>query len=150
MDGWLVGILAVAVVVLVCVALLAGLAGRRRLLARDGGTFECSVRLHTATPGAGWVLGLARYSEDRLEWFRFFSYSARPRRRFVRGSVRVIETRDPEPAEAVTLYDGQRVLVLEDRRGNEPDRAELAMSTDSLTGLLSWLEAAPPGSATRS
>lgn len=145
MDGWLLAVLAIAVAVLLCVGLLAGLAGRRRLLARDGLAFECSVRLRTTTPGAGWVLGLARYSGDQLEWFRFFSYSARPRRRFLRGVVRVVETREPDPVEAVALYAGQQVLVLQEASGEPPAYAELAMSQDSLTGLLSWLEAAPPG-----
>lgn len=145
MDEWLWAVLAIAVAVLVCVGLLAGLAGRRRLLARDGLAFECSVRLRTATPGAGWVLGLARYSGDQLEWFRFFSYSARPRRRFVRSEVRVLDTRAPDPVEAGALYAGQQVLTLAEQSGEHPDETELAMSQDSLTGLLSWLEAAPPG-----
>lgn len=145
MDGWLVALLAVALAVLLCVGLLAGLAGRRRLLARDGGAFECSARLRTATPGTGWVLGLARYSEDTLEWFRFFSYSARPRRRFVRGIVRVVETREPDASEAVSLYAGQQVLVLSEHHDDRSEYSELAMSADSLTGLMSWLEAAPPG-----
>lgn len=147
MDGWWQAVLAIAVAVLLCVGLLAALAGRRRLLARDGAAFECSVRLRMSTPGAGWVLGMARYGEDQVEWFRFFSYSLRPRRRFVRGEVRVVETREPEPAEAGALYAGQQVLVLEERRGTQPVRSELAMGRDSLTGLLSWLEAAPPGGA---
>ena len=148
MDGWLIALLAVVIAVLLCVGLLAALAARRRLLARDGGAFECSVRLRTTTPGAGWVLGVARYSEDQLEWYRFFSYSLRPRCRFVRRSVRVLETRPPDPVEAVALYAGQQVLVLE-TRGARAESAELAMSPDSLTGLLSWLEAAPPGGTGR-
>ena len=148
MDGWLIALLAVVIAVVLCVGLLAALAGRRRLLARDGGAFECSVRLRTTAPGGGWVLGVARYGEDQLEWYRFFSYSVRPRCRFVRRSVRVIETRAPDPVEAVALYAGQQVLVLE-TRGARTDRTELAMSPDSLTGLLSWLEAAPPGGTRR-
>ena len=111
-------------VVLVCLGSLLALAGRRRLLARDGGAFECSVRLRTTTPGSGWVLGLARYAGDRLEWFRFFSYSARPRRRFIRERVRVVRTREPDPVEAVALYAGQQILVLEVRDGRaKPPRA---------------------------
>ena len=53
MDGWWgiaegLGLL----VVLLALALVL-LAARRRYLARQGGTFECSLRLSTTTPGAG-------------------------------------------------------------------------------------------------
>ena len=106
--------------------------------------FECSLRLQMTTPGAGWVLGMARYSEGILEWFRFFSYSPRPRMTFLRGEVRVLETRDPDPVEAVALYSDQTVVRVQSP-GRPDEVLELAMSADSLTGLLSWLEAAPPG-----
>ena len=43
--------------------------------------------------------------------------------------------------EAVDLLDEQRIVGLQGPR----DDVELAMAPDSLTGLLSWLEAAPPG-----
>jgi hypothetical protein len=104
------------------------------------------VRLKTGTPGAGWVLGMARYNAEVLEWFRFFSYSSRPRASFVRDDVRVLNNRDPDPVEAVALYAGQRVVELvEQGPGEVAGRPwELAMAADSLTGFLSWLEAAPP------
>jgi hypothetical protein len=59
--------------------------------------------------------------------------------------VRVLETRDPDAVEAVALYAEQRIVRFEIAEPNEPEQWELAMSPDSLTGLLSWLEAAPPG-----
>jgi hypothetical protein len=59
--------------------------------------------------------------------------------------VRVLETRDPDPVEAVALYAEQRVVRFEIAERSDPEQWELAMSPDSLTGLLSWLEAAPPG-----
>ena len=142
-QGWLgvVEILAVLIVLLALALVL--LAARRRWLDRLGGTFECSLRLRMTTPGAGWALGVARYSEGILEWFRFFSYSPRPKVTFTRGAVRVLETREPDAVEAVALNDDQRVI----RVATEANDSgwELAMSPDSLTGLLSWLEAAPPG-----
>jgi Protein of unknown function (DUF2550) len=141
MSGWL-GILEVLGLLLVlAVVLLLLLAARRRWLARSGGTFECSLRLRTSTPGAGWVLGVGRYNGGRLEWFRFFSFAVRPRETFPRGQVRVVESRDPDPVEAVSLTTDSRVLALE----VGPQTRELAMSEDSLLGLLAWLEAAPPG-----
>jgi len=144
MPGWLnvVSIL-VACVLLIALSLVV-LAVRQRLLNRLGGNFECSLRVRVTTPGAGWVLGVCRYSEGILEWFRFFSYSPRPRMKFSRSELRVLETRDPDPVEAVALSSDQTVVRVESP-GHPGEVIELAMSAESLTGLLSWLEAAPPG-----
>ncbi|MDN5771267.1 MAG: DUF2550 domain-containing protein [Microlunatus sp.] len=147
MQEWLWLVLAVLLVALVAVLALVALPLRRRWLARDGGLFECSVRLNTRTPGAGWVLGMARYNAEMLEWFRFFSYAMRPRKSFQRHDVRVLTSRDPDPVEAVALYSGQQVVELSERNGTDPQRRqwEIAMTGESLTGFLSWLESAPPG-----
>lgn len=135
---------ALALVIIALVPVLF-LAGRRRWLSRAGGVFDCSLRLSTTTPGAGWVMGVARYSGDNLEWFRVFSPSLRPKVIFPRSSSHAGAQRDPDPIEAVTLAD-QRVLAMEFTDGHS---WELAMSVASLTGLLSWLESAPPGSRYR-
>jgi len=135
---------ALALLVVVAVPVLF-LAGRRRWLSRAGGVFDCSLRLTTATPGAGWALGVARYSGDNLEWFRVFSPSLRPKVIFPRSISHAGAQRDPDPIEALTLAD-QRILAMEFTDG---DSWELAMSVASLTGLLSWLESAPPGARYR-
>jgi len=145
MDGWWGVVELLGALVLLLALGLVLLAVRRRLLARAGGTFECSLRLHTAAPGSGWMLGVGRYEEGLLQWFRFFSYSWRPRKSFERREVRVLETRDPDPVEAVALYAEQRIVRFQIGGGEDAEHWELAMSPDSLTGLLSWLEAAPPG-----
>ncbi|MCB0911964.1 MAG: DUF2550 domain-containing protein [Propionibacteriaceae bacterium] len=119
---------------------------RRRWLSRQGGLFDCSVRLSSKSPGSGWALGVARYSGDNLEWFRVFSISLRPRLIFPRSQARAGTQRDPDPIESVFLYDEQRVLTLELADGRS---WELAMTSASLTGLLSWLESAPPGARYR-
>ena len=145
MHGWLGAVeTLVLLVVLLSLSLLL-LAARRRWLDRSGGAFECSLRLRTTTPGSGWALGVARYNEGTFEWFRFFSYSPRPRRIFDRGAVRVLEAREPNPVEAVALNADQRIIRVEVLENEAHDERELAMSPESLTGLLSWLEAAPPG-----
>lgn len=143
-DWYIGGELAILLLVLLVLPVVL-LAMRRRVLARQGGTFECSLRLGTDTPGSGWALGLARYNEERLEWFRFFSYSAGPRKIFVRQEITVVDNREPDPIEAGSLYVGQRIVQLRSTDDARPQVWELAMSGDSLTGLLSWLEAAPPG-----
>ncbi len=69
--------------------------GRRRWLGRQGGTFDCSARLNTRVTGRGWVLGVARYSGDWLEWHRVFGLSITPRLRFHRGSTAIADQRTP-------------------------------------------------------
>lgn len=136
---------------------------RRRLIQRSGGTFDCSLRLRIpadessaeravdgaagAVPGSpepsgkGWVFGVARYSGDRIEWFRVFSYAPRPRRVLERSDIHVLERRTPLGEEELALLSGAVVLICRHRGA----RLELAMSEDALTGFLAWLEAAPPG-----
>ncbi len=115
---------------------------RRRLLSRHGGTFELSVREKRQAEGRGWVLGMGRYREDSLEWFRIFSPLPVPNRAWRRNDLAVLSQRQPEGAEEFSLYAGHVVVLCRTPRGE----AELAMSPSSLTGLQSWLEAGPPGS----
>ncbi|MEU3459683.1 DUF2550 domain-containing protein [Streptomyces sp. NPDC006733] len=120
---------------------------RRRLIQRPGGTFDCSLRPAPAdgdeveSTGKGWVYGVARYSGDRIEWFRVFSYSPRPRRVLDRPAIEVVSRRPPQGQEELALLSDATVLLCA-HRGT---RLELAMSEDALTGFLAWLEAAPPG-----
>ncbi|MDX6345716.1 MAG: hypothetical protein QOF84_506 [Streptomyces sp.] len=118
---------------------------RRRLIQRSGGTFDCSLRLAGAVgsepSGKGWVYGVARYSGDRVEWFRVFSYAPRPRRVLERSAIEVLHRREPQGQEELALLSDSVVLVCE----HKGLRLELAMSDDALTGFLAWLEAAPPG-----
>ncbi len=119
------------------------LAIRRRLLTRRGGTFDCSLRLRSGSHGKGWTLGVGRYSDDIVEWYRVFSYSPRPRRVFGRRDLEIIERRAPQGAETYALLAGAVVVRCRDGDGF----VELAMGNDALTGFLSWLESAPPGDA---
>ncbi len=128
-------------------ALLYGLAlvVRRRWISRDGGTFEFSVRVRPTRAGRGWVLGVGRYSGDRLEWFRIFSLAPGPKLTFPRSDLEFIGRREPEGAEAYSLYSGHIIVECETADG----RLEVAMSPQALTGFLAWLEAAPPGQRLR-
>ncbi|WP_175410385.1 DUF2550 domain-containing protein [Streptomyces sp. TRM64462] len=118
---------------------------RRRLIQRSGGTFDCSLRWNVPeggdASGKGWVYGVARYSGDRIAWFRVFSYAPRPRRVLERSAIEVLARRMPEGEEELALLSDAVVLACL-HRGT---RLELAMSEDALTGFLAWLEAAPPG-----
>lgn len=118
---------------------------RRRVLSRNGGTFELSYRVRSERAGRGWLLGLGRYSGETLEWFRIFSLSPRPKRIWQRSTMSYAGRRDPVGAEQMSLYPDHVVLVCRTPDGE----IQLAMSPSSLTGFQSWLEAGPPGSQIR-
>lgn len=137
----------VGLLVLVAAAVFVFLFGRRRALSRKGGTFECSARMRLpakaspASSARGWQLGLGRYDGGRLEWFRVFSFSLRPKTVFDR-SLTVLSRRTPHGAESFSLYAGHVVQAVRLRSGTT---IELAMSEQALTAFLAWTEAAPPG-----
>lgn len=140
--GWLT----TSVILAVCVCLLpfALLYARRRWLTRQGGLFDCAHRMRDAGPGVGWVLGFARYRDNRLDWYRAFSLALRPSRSFSRATT-VWQRRRPATAlEAVVLFDESHIVTISDRfTGHEHN---LAMSLDNVMALMAWLESAPPGS----
>lgn len=144
---------------------------RRVVIRRRGGTFDCSLRLTpgsaqaavhfgashqtavaqrgTSTPlsaagvraGRGWSYGVAQYENDRIDWFRIFSYAFRPAAVLTRPNLEVIGRRDAEGHEELALFPGWTIVEC----GFGAGLVELAMSPDALTGFLSWIEGAPPG-----
>jgi hypothetical protein len=139
-----------------------GIAVRRFLLERGGATVECGLR----RPGGSWRLGLASYQLDEFYWYRVFGFSMRPEQAFPRRDLAVVARRPPTQEEVTILGPGR--LVVECQLGANsasgasggPDgpggtggagaggagAVDLAMAESALTGLLVWLEAAPPGS----
>lgn len=128
-------------VVLSAVVLMLVVVVRRTLLQRGGGTVLCSLRLEDRPGGRGWALGVARFGDDDLAWWRVLSLAPRPRRRLARRGLVVVRQRPPHGPEALAVPEG--AVVLECRDGT--DAVELAMSDDARTGLLAWLESSPPG-----
>lgn len=120
---------------------MAGFFIRRELIVRRGGTIELSIRLSTLVDGRGWAPGYARFSGDELRWYRMFSLALRPRRILPRKGMAVEARRLPEGNERLVLPDGWVVLRCMIPRG----RIEIAMPQTTVTGFLSWIEAAPPG-----
>lgn len=114
---------------------------RRRIVSRAGGTFELSFRARTSKEGRGWLLGVGRYSDARLEWFRVFSLSPWPKQVWERGQLSYVASRDPVGAEQLALYADH--LVIECASNGE--FVQIAMSRASLTGFQAWLESRPPG-----
>lgn len=150
-----------AAFLIVLVLAASGIAARRFLLERGGGTVECGLR----RPNGSWRLGLASYRREELCWFGVFGLTMRPNEIFSRRDLTVVSRRLPSDDEAASLGPGMIVLECQFGAGGSggpggaagPDGApatgpsrngtvELAMGEAALTGMLSWLEAAPPGS----
>jgi hypothetical protein len=117
-----------------------GLAIRRMLLDRGGGTVECGLR----RPGGTWRLGVAAYEEDELRWYGAVGVLLTPEEVLARRTLSVASRREAYPAEAALLGPGMVVVTC--TAGETPEMLELAMAEDALTGFLAWLESAPPGS----
>ncbi|OYO07467.1 DUF2550 domain-containing protein [Enemella evansiae] len=143
--GWeIIAELVIGALLLACLIPLVWLFLRRRWLSRQGGIFDCALK--SPQGGSRWALGVARYQGEDLEWFRALSLSLRPKVRFRRTSTTVDTQRHAQPGEIEVLYGTPRVVRLESTVlvGGQHSW-ELAMAPESTTGLLSWLEAAPPG-----
>lgn len=136
---WFVDSLALIVGLLLVVVLL--LTFRRRSIARTSGSFDLSINKHAEASASGWTLGMARYSENHLEWFRTFSFSWRPHYRFERGRIDIKGRRVPEGREAFAVHAGHVIVECHTEVGVR----QLAIGPSALTGLLAWLEASPPG-----
>jgi hypothetical protein len=157
-----------AAFLIILIVAAASIAARRFLLERGGGTVECGLR----KGGGPWRLGLASYQREELCWFGIFGLSMRPDEVFPRRDLTVVSRRLPSDAEAASLGPG--MIVVECKLGEDGSSqlsppasggadsgsggasgsadasrggiVELALGEAALTGLLSWLEAAPPGS----
>ena len=129
-----------AAFLIVVVLAAAGLAVRRILLDRGGGTVECGLR----RPGGTWRLGVAAYGADELRWYGAFGVLLSPEEVLSRRTLSVLSRREAAPAEVPRL--GHGMVVVTCRAGSEGETVELAMGESALTGFLAWLEAAPPGS----
>ena len=148
--SWLTGAeLVVGLVLLLCAFSLMMLFLRRRWLSARGGVFDCDVRPADSEGATGWITGMARYDGDFLEWYRVFSISFRPKVVLPRAQSRLVARREAQGSELEALSQGASILRLTtvDAAG-APSVWELAASRGSLVGLMSWLEASPPGGAT--
>lgn len=145
MGGWALTMEALVALVVLLVLPLVGLWGRRRWLSGKGGLFDCALRRPDGQRGSGWTTGVARYEGEVLQWFRIFSFSWKPMLELDRSVTSAVGSRSPEPVEAVVLFGDDQIVSLRVQGRSGEHTRELAMSPASVTGLLSWLEAAPPG-----
>src|SRR5215472_7881475 len=129
-----------AAFLLIIVGAAIGLAIRRMLLDRRGGTVECGLR----RPGGTWRLGVAAFQEGEMRWYDAVGGLLTPEEVLARQTLSVASRREAYPSEAALL--GQGMVVVSCTVGEAPENVELAMAEDALTGFLAWLESAPPGS----
>jgi Protein of unknown function (DUF2550) len=132
-------IFAAFLIIIVLAAL--GLATRRILLDRGGGTVECGLR----RPSGTWRLGVAAYEADELRWYDTVGVLLSPEEVLERRTLSVESRREAYPAETALLRPGMVVMTCR-QAGDAPETVELAMGEAALTGFLAWLEAGPPGS----
>ncbi|NES28831.1 DUF2550 family protein [Micromonospora terminaliae] len=114
---------------------------RRALFTRSGGIIRLSVRVSTILDGRGWSPGFGRFVGDELRWYRMFSFALRPKRVLSRKTLAVERRRLPEGQERLSM-PADWVIV---RCTSNHAPVEIAMARSTVTGFLSWLEAAPPG-----
>jgi hypothetical protein len=141
MDVAEIALVVLALLLIALAAAFVGIAGRRRLLQRSGGTIELSLRLKPEARSRGWVLGIGRFVEDDLQWYRVFSLAPGPRRTFSRRDLQVVRQRPPEQVEAYALLQGAVVMECSTSAGP----VQMGMDPSAVTGFLAWLEARPPG-----
>ncbi len=120
---------------------LVGIFVRRRWLSSRGAVFDCALRVNKSSAIGGWAAGFARYEGEVLTWYRVFALTWRPRMAVERRQINVVGRRDPEPSEALELFSASDRIVVLEAQGRH---WELAMTPESITGLLSWLEGASP------
>ncbi len=130
-----------AAFLIILVLAAAGIASRRFLLERGGGTVECGLR---RVPNGSWRLGVASYQREELNWFGALGLTMRPDVVFPRRDLTVVSRR--LPTEAGPAPDGFDPAPGPGAGIGPGGTVELAMGEEALTGLLAWLEAGPPGS----
>jgi hypothetical protein len=108
---------------------------RRFQLRRALGTVDASI----GSANNRWRMGVCRYQESDLEWFRLLSLSPRPYLRMRRSSIELIGRRKPTEVE-LTKVQPDVVIVTIEYEGRE---VLLAMKFEAYAGLSSWLEAGP-------
>ena len=113
---------AVIVGLIVCCAVLymMWLLIRHRVLMRRRGAFLCGLRVMGGPKPGGWMIGSARYADGAFEWYRAIDALALASNAY----------------EIVTLETGHR---------GRSSVCQIVVDPRVVTGLMSWLEAAPPG-----
>lgn len=120
------------VVVLLALATVVLFGWRLRAIAGRVGSFQCSLR-----SGSRWLPGVAGYTRDQLVWYDVMSLSRHPSHRWDRDEL-IILGRDLRP-------DDGRGPVVQVHCLHHGQPVDIAAAPAAFEGLVSWLEASPPG-----
>lgn len=134
----------VVAVLFLTTVVLAWFAGRRLRALRSGGV-HAALRTRLDDSGKGWHLGVGRYRGDEFVWFRVLSIRPGPDRVLHRSGLEIANRREPSGVEMYSMPPSSHVLHFRGSEATPQQDVEIAMSSDALTGFLSWLESAPPG-----
>ncbi|AOY70656.1 DUF2550 domain-containing protein [Paenarthrobacter ureafaciens] len=135
MDDSLIPFIALAAAFALLVFSLCLFGVRRFNLRRALGTVDASICM----AGNSWQMGVCRYQDMELEWFRLMSLSVVPKYRFKRSSLELLGRRKPTEEELVQVQPDVVVVELQ----YEGKKFLLAMKFEAYAGLSSWLEAGP-------
>lgn len=111
---------------------------RRRFLLSGLGAVTMWLR---TSETSRWSVGVGWYGGDALLWYRALSLSVRPQHRLCRSTF-AVESQRRAGRDDLALPEDVVVLSCATAEG----RRYLAMDRSTVTGFLSWVESAPPGS----
>lgn len=96
-------------------------------------------------PG-GWMIGTARYADGTFEWYRAIDPRPVPAIVLRRGGLVMVEHRPPNVNDSLALAsDAYGIVTLQTGRKGKSSVCQIVVDPGVVTGLMSWLEAAPPG-----
>lgn len=130
--GTILDVLTFIVLLVVIVAIVLYFIKLRRTL-RGAGSFMCSYR---ASMSDGWTQGWAVYTKESLDWYPLLSLSQKPKKSWPR---RHIEVQD-----SVILHSKDHKDYVQLTLRTPRYRCQLFMESADHSGLVSWMEAAPP------
>ena len=107
-----------------------------------GGT-PAILRDAPAVGGHGWRHGVIRYVGDEARFHRLSRLRLGPDRRLSRRGLEIVGRRAPRGDEFDIMTDETVVLEVRDTAAEQQRDYEIALSRDSLTAFLSWVESRP-------
>lgn len=134
----------IALAVLICIVVLAGLAAwtfvvvhQRRMVATSG-----SLPVALKRGNERWSNGVGRYAGDELLWYRTLSFSPAAAVRMPRAELSVVSSRPWEASRDMALRPNLTIVECLFRG----EVVSLGFPDDGVTGFQSWLEASAPRS----
>lgn len=141
MDAVIIGLIVCCAVVYMMWLLI-----RHRALMRRRGAFLCALRVMGGPKPGGWMIGSARYVGGAFEWYRAIDPRHVPTIVLKRGGLTMVGHRPPNSDDSLALASSAyEIVTLDTGRKGRSSVCQIVVDPGVVTGLMSWLEAAPPG-----